>query len=395
MPSQQASSYQKRETSRPFTNGTAAASYNISVRDWGKILIIPVIAAGIDLTLALPIPNTASGASFSIHFEGTSASDGNLICTLGGGSSLGVGTIRENYPNTVIDAAVTDDFTLTGAQLGSFIEFFCNGSNWFVKGSVEYITTYNDTVSVDISSTNFTVLESNTGKTHFITAGHASNTINLPTVGDVEGAVFKFVFAAAETATFNIDTANGFIRENYVNDKTIDTVITADFEITTPAIGSWVELVSDGTTWLVSGNVRHTSIYDNSVTVTYPSNEYTLPTSGTGAGKVHLFPNPTVTNAYINLGPPSSFTGGTFEFVLTEDLTTFTVTFLCYGSVNSGFNGVIMDGTAGTPYIFDTDTNIEIKTDNKRGTWIRFFSDGTMWAVNGMATGAVYAQQYA
>ena len=246
-----------KEYVRPFADGTATDAYVLTARDWGKTLLIPVIDAGINLTLTVPAPSTASGASFCVFLDGTSTATGDLIFSMGG-TSLTAGSLRAKYPNTVIDTAVTDDFTLTGAQLGSYVQCFSNGSYWFVSGSVQYVTAYDDVVDVTIATADYTVLESNSGKTHLISAGHATFAIVLPAVADCAGSKFKFVLGASLAAICTIrsltdDVIDGTLVHHttiahltFTNQK--DVIFASGDDA-----GCWMEFISDGAAYICSG----------------------------------------------------------------------------------------------------------------------------------------------
>ena len=245
-----------------------------------------------NLSIVIPTPTSAHGASFSLFFEGTSASDGNLIITMGG-TNLAVGTIRGKYPNnTVVNMTITDDFTLTGAQLGSSVEFFSSGGNWFVNGSVEYITLYEEVTvpyePIVFESNTYTVLVANSGKIHNVPSnGGSIGNIIMPAVVDADGAVFKFVFMEAATAKTHITCPAGTFKGS-ARFRGVSTVINGSTTIEVPVLvtaGSTIELVCDGESYFDTPDLNTRSM---SVVTTITDPTWVPQITGTTGGALAI-----------------------------------------------------------------------------------------------------------
>lgn len=123
----------------------------------------------------------------------------------------------------------------------------------------EFITYSNDVerkfTSVQVLSDAATLTAANTGTTYILSAA-AGTDVTLP--APFSGANFKFIVGSAfATSDWTIASTTNVIEGNAVvagahvaasNENTISFVASAE------SIGDYVELVSDGTSWFVSGS---------------------------------------------------------------------------------------------------------------------------------------------
>ena len=265
------------------------------------------------------------------------------------------------------------------------------GSQWqqsFFKLK-DSINAFADTTT---ASESYTVTARDWDRTILVDAITVAKTIVIPAANTANGGQFTVLFVgdagSAGSLTMSTSTAPvGFIRENYVNEKIVDIAGTDNQVFTQAQTGSCLHYMCDGNRWYVSGQMKYVTVYNDLVCVTFPDTLYTVLASN--SGKVHMLSNPTDENKIVNLGSPTStMVGARFTFILAEDMDVYTISFLAAGS---GFNGTVTNGTLGTLLVCDTENDVILDNANKRGSWVEVVSDGTIWAIRGMATGGVTA----
>lgn len=156
------------------------------------------------------------------------------------------------------DISVGDDLTVTG--------------DLSVTGSITAAGFKQGYVAVT-DAASYTVLAANSGKIHAVPNLTASCTIDLPAAAD--GLVYEFVYAgvASDAQDWVIDTGsntNYFIGGvMFADHDSADAEIApvagdgnsnSKLTVVTPAVGTTVRAICNGTTWLLSGFVNSASV---------------------------------------------------------------------------------------------------------------------------------------
>jgi hypothetical protein len=112
----------------------ALAAYTINAADTGKIMILPQ-TVGVDLVYTLPV------ASAGLHYRfingAALALNGHFNIAEQGGANM-YGCVISGPIGGVALKAITGDtsmqFQTALSVLGDFIDFTCDGTNWYVDG---------------------------------------------------------------------------------------------------------------------------------------------------------------------------------------------------------------------------------------------------------------------
>jgi len=132
-----------------------------------------------------------------------------------------------------------------------------DGNGTKVSGSASFQTDSYIFNMNDSSASTHTLEPGDSGKTYLLDGGDAARTITLPAVKG--GLRFKFIctdVTTASTIATNEGTAliKGGILLATAWETLAGTTITAS---TDNVVGDWIELVSDGTYWYISGQSGH------------------------------------------------------------------------------------------------------------------------------------------
>lgn len=121
----------------------AAASYNLNAADTGKLILIPVLGGAGANDLTINLPAVAAGLHYRFMATGTLASDAILTPTNGLPPYTPIvglinGVLINNNAQVAVTvvpkAAVNTASMLAVAEVGTYIDAFCDGTNWHVSG---------------------------------------------------------------------------------------------------------------------------------------------------------------------------------------------------------------------------------------------------------------------
>lgn len=130
----------KCDDSSRYVVVTDAASYSILAANSGKVHIIPDLTA--DCTLSMPAE--ADGLSFEFWYGGAAADAQDWIFDTGSNTNYFIGGVVQHDPDSAGDdtAVYQSDgdsnskITVLTPEGGTVIKFICNGTQWYVNGTV-------------------------------------------------------------------------------------------------------------------------------------------------------------------------------------------------------------------------------------------------------------------
>lgn len=242
---------------------------------WGVVAMV-IAATALFISLS-PFANTVisevgekidnlGGTRFpnGISADNTTASAGQVRGT----------TITSTGAATLASASITGAATV-GTTLGvtgasTFASTIAvTGTTTMATSTVDLITGGIASSATSTSAQTVTLLPTDSGKLIFI--GTTGDTYTLPAVTNT-GAHFKFIVGVAFSTNFVIDSAEG---DNIEGGLTVNSLAVPcvgedqiNFVAASEELGDWVELYSDGTSWLIAGSDVVTTV---SMTCTDPS----------------------------------------------------------------------------------------------------------------------------
>jgi len=124
---------------------TAAASETLDATNTHRIHLVNNTIAS---TLALTLPTEAAGLYYKIVFIGAAAEASNITIGSGAAANYFVGNVLHadtNSANTAVAAIYSDGnsnslLTITTPGAGTVIELLCNGTVWYVWGTVTSVS---------------------------------------------------------------------------------------------------------------------------------------------------------------------------------------------------------------------------------------------------------------
>jgi len=113
-----------------------AADATLTASDSGKVIMADATGAGAEVDIALPAPSAGLNYKFIVK-EDTPSQDIKIVAT--GAIVYGVIMVHFIEAGTTVDTTVlaagsTNVLIDTTAKKGDWLDFYCDGTNWFVRG---------------------------------------------------------------------------------------------------------------------------------------------------------------------------------------------------------------------------------------------------------------------
>jgi hypothetical protein len=117
---------------------TDAATYTVNVKDSGKVHVVPDLTA--DCTFSLP--TAQAGLDYTFVYGGVAADAQDWIIDTGSDTNYFLGGVVEldTSGNTVVleapDGNSNSKMTILTPAPGTTVRFLCDGTNWYISGTV-------------------------------------------------------------------------------------------------------------------------------------------------------------------------------------------------------------------------------------------------------------------
>jgi hypothetical protein len=119
---------------------TDAATYAVLAADSGRVHVLPDLTA----TCTITLPAAAAGLNYEFWYGGAAADAQNWIIVPTAGYFIG-GVVFHDQDGDLSSSVFSDGnsndvFTVVTPEVGTVIKVWCDGTNWYLNGSVHSAT---------------------------------------------------------------------------------------------------------------------------------------------------------------------------------------------------------------------------------------------------------------
>ena len=123
-----------------FTKGTESAS--LTLAQSGETIIWGPLSAGLAADTTFTLPTATDGLYYRFVYVGGAADAEKMILTTGSDTNFFIGGVVQHDPDNAGDDTVVfhpnnssnSQFQLKTPDAGSWVEVWCDGTNWFLSG---------------------------------------------------------------------------------------------------------------------------------------------------------------------------------------------------------------------------------------------------------------------
>ena len=119
---------------------------SLEASDSGKKILFGPLAGGLSADATLNLPSAENGLYFRLEYVGGAADAHDLLISTGSNTNFFIGGLLQHdiggedgaayHPNLSSNSKVT----ILTPDAGTYVELFCDGTNWFINGYVNSAT---------------------------------------------------------------------------------------------------------------------------------------------------------------------------------------------------------------------------------------------------------------